>query len=107
MKLIFENFQKFLKESTTSSYKNDLKSLGIVPGATIYDYEFGDPPKTITIEKVDENTVVFSDSTFGEGSIFNISAYDALMAVKNKEWVPAEEFKLPSYFPDLKFPGKS
>ena len=100
MKKLFESFRKFL-------YKDELSALGIVKGAIVYDYELGEPPQVIRIEEIDGDGVKFSDDFYGRSTIHVIDTYDALMAVKNGEWIPSGKFELPSYFPKLDFPNKS
>ena len=66
-----------------------LEQFGIVPGAVIYDREFGGTPQTLTIEIVDESGVEWSGGTFGGGKT---TLDDALEAVNMEEWVSVEKY---------------
>ena len=106
MKDLMENFKKFIGEADIrKQLVHQLKLKGIVPGAIIYDYEFGDPPSALSIEAVDESGVSWAESGgFGKG---HVNLPDALEAVNEGDWVPSTEFALPKYFSDIEPPKSS
>ena len=106
MKDLMESFKKFLSEADIrKELVRQLENKGIIPGVVIYDYEFGEPPQTLTIEAVDESGVSWTESgAFGKG---HINLPRAIEAVNEGDWVPSTRLTLPKYFSDVDPPKSS